>query len=56
MERFNFILILSLIFTSYLFSQTEENEIIEMYTLTNANTITMTKIDTVIVTEPVNEQ
>ena len=42
MQRFSFILVLSVIFTGYLFSQSEENEII--------------KTDTVVVIEPVDEQ
>jgi len=56
MKKFSFILILFFISTCYLFSQTEEDEIIEMYTVTNANTITITKTDTVIVAETINKQ
>ena len=56
MQRFSFILVLSIIFTGYLFSQSEENEIIEMYTLTKANTIVATETDTTIFSELVNEQ
>ena len=48
MKRFSFILVLSVILTGYLFSQSEENEII--------NTDTVIDIDSVIVAEPVNEQ
>ena len=65
MKRFSFILVLSIIFTGYLFSQSEENklisqveenEIIEMYTLTKANTIVATETGTTIFSEPANEQ
>jgi hypothetical protein len=46
MKRYNYILILYIIFTAYLFSQTEENKII---------IDTVINIDSVMVSEPVNE-
>jgi len=56
MKTLYYVLVLSIIFTGYLFSQSEENEIIEMYTLTKANTIVATETDTTIFSEHVNEQ
>jgi hypothetical protein len=56
MKTLYYVLVLFIISTVYLFSQSEENEIIEMYTLTNANTLVATETDTTIVSEPVNEQ
>ena len=64
MKRLYYILVLFFIFTGYLFPQVEENEKIEMYTLTKVNTIvaakadtiTIAKIDTTIFAEIVNEE
>jgi len=39
MKRFKYILVLTIIFTSYIFSQVEENEIIDMDTVTRVDTV-----------------
>jgi hypothetical protein len=49
MKRYYYILFLSLIFTAYLFSQTEENEIVKIDTYINTDSVAVTKIDTTVV-------
>jgi hypothetical protein len=54
MKKLHYILVLSLIFTAYLFSQTEENEIIKTDTVIKIDTIIVIKVDTIVVEESVN--
>jgi len=54
MKRFKYILILSIIFNAYLFSQVEKNEIINVDTVINIDTVVITKADTIVVEEPIN--
>ena len=64
MRKLYYILSLFFISTVYLFSQTEENEIIKIDTVIRVDTVTIIKfdtvivieIDTIIVEEPINEQ
>jgi hypothetical protein len=49
MKRYYYILFLSIVFTAYLFSQTEENEIVKIDTDINIDSIAVTKTDTTVV-------
>ena len=49
MRRFYYILILLFMFTIYLFSQSEGNELIKVDTVVRVDTVIISKIDTVIV-------
>jgi hypothetical protein len=49
MKRYYYILVLSIIFTAYLFSQTKENEIVKVDTYINTDSVAVTKIDTTVV-------
>jgi len=55
MTKIKCLLVLFIIFTGYLFSQYERNEILEEDTITPANTAVVTEIDTVVIEESVSE-
>jgi len=61
MKRFSFILILSIIFTGYIFSQSEENKLIsrtEENEIIDVDTVLVeeTVADTIIIEESINKQ
>jgi hypothetical protein len=56
MKKYYYILLLSIIFTAYLFSQTEENEIVKVDTVIKIDTIIVIKVDTIVVAKPVSKQ
>ena len=55
MNKINFMLVLFIISTNYLFSQGERNEIVEKDTITLVNIAVITEIDTVVIEESVSE-
>ena len=55
MRKFYCIIILFFISTGYLFSQTEENKIISVDTVITVDTVVVTKADTIVITNPINE-
>jgi hypothetical protein len=56
MKRYYYILVLSIILTAYLFSQTKENEIVKIDTVLKIDSIAVIKVDTIVVVELANEQ
>ena len=58
MKKLCYVLILLFLFTSYLFSQTEESKTIKVDTIViiKVDTVTVTNIDTIVIAEPINKQ